>query len=253
MPAARPPPPACLHPQNAATGRWEVLVSRCGVPGDLRPASPLPPAGPRHPSLCQGLGEQWGKAKVTWAPGTCNRLVARATAFLTEQMRTREGERLAQGHPPPRPQAMPGGNGTRPSGPGGPWVLFSPRTSSWEQRGLGELESPPQRFRQGPARCLSFPGPRSAVVTSQVAARPRLPDRRFPGTVMLLVSREFWGAGGHSWVCQGEAGPLDQCSALAQASDRGQTLPDLAATLTGSETQAGRTRPGRWCPRVATC
>lgn len=162
----------------------------------------------------------------------------------------------------PRPQAMLGGNGTRLSGPGGLWVLFPPRTSSWEQRGLGELESPPQRFRQGiwgPARCLSFPGPRSAVVTSQVAARPRLPDRRFPGTVMLLVSREFWGMGGHSWVCQGEAGPLDQCSALAQASDRGQTLPDLAATLTGSETQAGRTRPGRpgsrpvrWCPRVAT-
>lgn len=108
---------------------------------------------------------------------------------------------------PPRPQAMPGGNGTRLSGPSGPWVLFSPRTSSWEQRGLGELESPPQRFRQGPARCLSFPGPRSAVVTSQVAARPRLPDRRFPGTVMLLVSREFRGGWGAFLGVPGRGGP----------------------------------------------
>lgn len=131
------PTPACPHPQNAAVGRRAVLVSRCGVPGDLRPASPLPPAGPRHPSLCQGLGEQWGKAKVTWAPGTCNRLVARATAFLTEQMRTREGERLAQGHPPAAPRQCRAEMGPGCLGPVGPGYFFPPELAvgsrgAWE-------------------------------------------------------------------------------------------------------------------------
>lgn len=56
--------------------------------------------------------------------------MARAKAFLTEQMSTREGERLAQGHPA---QAVPSGNWD-PAVWARRALRTSSRTSRWEQR-----------------------------------------------------------------------------------------------------------------------
>lgn len=91
---------AFLHPQNSAvpqvsaTGRWKVLVFRCGLLGGLHPASPLPLKGPQPPLSLPTSEREMGEGKGHMSPrDTPNRLVAHGNAsFLqTEQMRTREG------------------------------------------------------------------------------------------------------------------------------------------------------------------
>lgn len=94
-----------LQPQDSAvppglSGSKVVLVFRCGSPGGLCPASPFLRQCPSHPVFSQCLGGRWEEVKVTWAPGTLpTGWWPIERPFCYRQIRTREGKRLAGGHP----------------------------------------------------------------------------------------------------------------------------------------------------------